>query len=88
MRGEEGDQEDEGDADDVEECPGIFVQMNGEYGVVEDGDAAGEEHGASFAGAFGKAVVGLYEGEYCPSGDGNAQKLVVAVGEVENSYAQ
>lgn len=28
----------------------VFIEEDGEYGVVEDGDAAGEEHGAGFKG--------------------------------------
>lgn len=66
----------------------VFIEEDGEYGVVEDGDAAGEEHGAGFARAFGKAVVGLYEGENCPCGDGYAQELVVAVGEFKEGYGK
>lgn len=66
----------------------VFIEVDGEYGVVEDGDSAGEEHGAGFARAFGKAVDGLYEGKNCPCCDGYAQELVVAVGEVESRYTQ
>ena len=60
------------DAENVDYLPCIFVQMYWEYGIVEYGYCAGEEHGVGFALAFAKAVMGLYESDNAPDGDGYA----------------